>query len=90
MIRNVSLVNGQTDRLALPYRHTSRFIKDACTWQLCKVHFFMCSLDVKQTVCCNDMHFQCSAKYAFYLLYATPGAAHHVTCSAVYVFNVHF
>jgi hypothetical protein len=32
----------------------------------------MCSFDVQQTVCCNDMRFWCAAKYVSYLFYATP------------------
>jgi hypothetical protein len=31
----------------------------------------MCSLDVQQTVCCNDMSFRCAAKLAAYLRNAT-------------------
>jgi hypothetical protein len=34
--------------------------------------FWMCSLDVQRTVCCNDMRFRCAAKPAAYLRNATP------------------
>jgi hypothetical protein len=32
----------------------------------------MCSLYVQQTICCNDMRFQCTAKLVAYLRNATP------------------
>jgi hypothetical protein len=32
----------------------------------------MCSLDVQQTVCCNDLRFRCAAKLVAYIRNATP------------------
>jgi hypothetical protein len=36
------------------------------------VAFWMCSLDVQRTVCCNDMRYWCAAKLAAYLRNTTP------------------
>jgi hypothetical protein len=53
----------------------------------------MCSLDVQQTVCCNDMRFQCAAKLAAYLRNATPAlhaALHTVLHAALHAFLMSF
>jgi hypothetical protein len=50
MIRNVSLVNGQTDRLALPYIHTMRIIRSSIRSQGQQQHCIL----AETTACRGD------------------------------------